>query len=261
MSKRILNDNFRKFVEFHKNKKEFITFAVIGSVVRPEIKKFNDVDCLILTEKRINKQLLLHKTLNHFAFYYNGKSDDIFIYNFNELKISCFYVSQKSFINHVGKILNGQFAEVQLKPWVVGGKIEEVLLGDIKLSDIFFDKTRELTKIKSLLAIYPESFRNKLLNNFSNQIKSKIELQDKIISNDFLFNLGLHEIIILLIRFIYVQQREYLLPLKHIAAGAHSRHLAEKYKKMIGRLLKLPNLKNKKEILNLLKRYINALSL
>jgi len=259
MLRPIQNDTFRKFIKYHQDKKEFLVCAMIGSVVRPEIKSFSDVDCLMLTTKRISHKQIINKTLSKFKSHYNNQSEDVLVYNVSNLRVSCLYMSQTSFLEYIKKVLDAHFLEIRSKPWVIGGKIEEVLLGDIKLSKIFFDKTNKFIKIKNSLAVYPVSFRIRLMNYLEKDIKSKIALQKKIMENDFLFNLGLYEIIISLIRYIYARQKAYLLPLKHITTGVNSKQLPIKYGKIINILLNLPSLKNKNNIIHQLEDYISSI--
>ncbi len=255
------NKAFRNFVKYHQYKKEFLAYAVIGSVVRPEVKKFNDLDCIVLTAKRFRHNQIVNKTLSGFRSHYYNRSDDVLVYNLSNLKVSCLYISQADFLRYMKKVLDADLLEVRPKPWVIGGKIEEVLLGDVKLSKVLFDKTKKFTKIKNSLATYPTSFRIKLMNYLREDIKSKIVLCRKAINNDFLFNLGLYEIIISLIRYIYAGQKSYLLPIKHIAAGVHSRQLPIKYKRIINTLLRLPLLKYKNNRISQLDGYINSIVL
>jgi hypothetical protein len=159
------------------------------------------------------------------------------------------------------KVLNTDLLEVGSKSWVIGGKIEEVLLGDIKLSKVSFDKTNKYTQLKNSLAVYPMSFRIKLMNYLREDIRSKIVLCRKTMENDFLFNLGIYEIIISLIRYIYAWQKVYLMPLKHITVGVHSKQLPIKYKRIINILLRLPLLKNKNSSISQLDGYINSIVL
>ena len=248
---------FKKFIKYHQANKEFLACAVIGSVVRPEVRNFSDVDCVILTKKSLSHSQIINQALRQFKNNYLGQSKDVLVYRIVNFKVSCFYISQVNFFRYVKKILNANLLEVKSQPWVVGGKIEEVLLGDIKLSRVMFDKTGKFTELKNSLVTYPMSFRSKIMNYLKKDIASKLTLQKKIIRNNFLFNIGLYEIIISIIRYIYAQNMAYLLPLKHIASGIHSAFLPVQHRKTIGKLLNIAKIKNKNKIIDKLENYIN----
>jgi len=92
------NTGFKKFIKCHRDNKNFLSFAIIGSVIRPEMKIFNDVDCVILTGKNISNSQIVSRLLYQFKSDCFGQFEDVLVYNISNLRISCFYISQANLL-------------------------------------------------------------------------------------------------------------------------------------------------------------------
>lgn len=256
--------NITQLVNLHKRKKDIISFCIIGSYVKHEIDTPNDIDCLIITKKKFSDRYIVNKILSLSCFDVCKKSDDIFILSINRVNFNLAYFYEKYFYEYISELIDGSIIAIEQKPWVIGGKIPEIFLGDIKSAQIIFDKNNHFIALQKFIKKqYPLKLKKTLLNYIKNEVINKIILINYYLKQKdyFLFYLGVYEIAISIIRYIYVSNDLFLLPIKHVTRGVIDGNLSIKYQRLIKQLFITLKIKQRIKVLNNLKIILKELNI
>ncbi len=223
--KKISDLLIKKIISAHKLNDTIETLAIVGSHNSKIIDKPNDIDCIAITTRDFKdkyfKDILYRIQLTN--KHISQKSDDSFRFFLNDIEFGITYFEHKNFYNHLNRLINGNPESLSIinRPWVIGGKIQEVLLTDIANSNILFDQSsrKKFTCIKNKLKKeFPKRFQNNLLLELKNEIQTKLVLTEKSLrqKNKLIFYTGISDICIALIRYIYTKNNNYLSSLKHV---------------------------------------------
>lgn len=257
MDKDKVNQILNKVIFNHQRNVNIETFCVVGSFINKSIKIPHDVDCLVLTNKKLSERYLHKLILSSIRKTNVIKSDDSFRITIDNIQFGFVYFDIKSFYKEVNSIMNGIKLAIESKPWVIGGKIPEILLTDILSAKVIFDKKGIFVNLqKTLKKEYPKNLRMSLINELKNELLLKINsINDAIVKNDVLrVDIGIGELLIVLVRLIYGQKRVYLIPIKHLSNDFSKFEIL----KRIVNIPKLPTRKRKMEaIKEITKKIIN----
>lgn len=196
---------------------KIMSMSIIGSVAKKCFtNNSSDLDILILVKKDFNDKQFL-SDLKSYGFDFN-LTDDIYACVVNSQNISICFRQYHEFVNKLESLIDGKCYDIIKKSWVIGGKIEEVILTDIKLSIILFDKESKLIKIKNKLN---EDYPLKLhycFKTLSSKILQKINMLLKYIEKNRhsieVFT-GYYEILVDLSRYICFKTKRYHYGYKH----------------------------------------------
>jgi len=216
MEKSIVNFLLLMSLLSHRNAST-LSASIIGSVAKNCFtNKFSDLDILLLVEDDFKDDLFL-LDLKSYGFDFTP-IDDIYVCTINNQDVSICFKHYHEFTNYLEDLINGKYYDIIKKPWVIGGKIEEVVLTDIKFSIILFDKEKKLVKIKNGLN---ENYPLKLHNCFiilSDEILQKACMVLKYIEKNKspieIFT-GYYEILVDLSRYIGFKTQKYHYGYKH----------------------------------------------
>jgi len=218
-----VEENIRRLSYSHKKNKNIETFCVIGSYSKRKNFIPNDIDCLIITNCILEDIVIENFLTNSISIEKDKikKSDDTFRLIIDEIEFGLAYFNNTYFYNYIERIKDGNKKELSIenRPWVIGGRIPEVLLTDILLARVIFDKEGNFNSLQqSLRKKYPKGLKDSLIEDLQNELKNKVTFIDSALSkqNFLIFDIGLGDIVIALIRYIYVQNGIYISSLKHI---------------------------------------------
>ena len=213
-------------VQPHLEDKQVDCFSIVGSYTRVKTgRKPNDIDCLVLTSQNFSKPDF-QKIFDRIEYHDKkilGKSDDSYRLQLGEKEFGLAYFESRKFFEYIQGLIEGktEYISVVNRPWVVGGKIQEIILKDIVDSIIYFDRSagQRLIFFKNLLKEkYPSGLRNSLLQELAEELRIKKVLVQKAWKNNdsLLFNAGISDLSIGLIRYVYVKNSVYMSALKHV---------------------------------------------
>ena len=217
----------KEVADIHFASKLVETFCVVGSYVKKNGVLSNDVDCLIIVKNHTQDDDLAHLVKSLPNSVPLEKSDDTYRTLISGIEFGLAYFESNDFYNSIiGGFIRGDTKSINIvnRPWVIGGKIPEVLLGDIELSQLIFDRSirKRFTHLKKTLSIsYYPVLRKTLLKELRQEINIKLKLTEKALVNRdwMLFEVGLTDISIAIIRYVYAKDGQYMQPLKHIYDG------------------------------------------
>jgi hypothetical protein len=194
-----------------------VSMSIIGSVAKNCFtNNFSDLDVLLLAGNNFkDEQFLLD--LKSYGFDFNP-TDDIYNCIINNQNVSICFKHYHEFVNDLEDLSNGKYCDIIKKPWVIGGKIQEVILTDIKFSIILFDKEKNLIKIKNgLNECYPLKLHN-CFRTLSGEILQRAYMLLKYIEknrNSIEIFTGYYEILVDLSRYICFKTQRYHYGYKH----------------------------------------------
>lgn len=243
MNKNKANNIIEKLVDYHRRNNQIETFCLVGSFVDQKIKLPNDIDCLILTKEELSYNYI-KKLISSFKENLRLKYlDNSFRVSLGKVTFGLGYSYNQSFYEEVDEIMKGNKLFCETKPWVIGGNIPEILLTDIFSANIMFDKPEKFGILQNnLRKKYPLKLKKKLEKDLTNEYNLKTHMVEKTIENGDLVraDIGIGELLILLIRLTYGKNGLYLPPIKHIANNIQG--LSEDTKKVIIELHEIPKL-------------------
>lgn len=209
-----------KTVDVLKPIKSIDSIGVLWSATNINILNPNDIDLLLLTHNNTSSQII--KAFQDTYEYINHSICDDAI-RINMILWSKWYLISvvpkeiKWFIEDITKICIWKNIERVNKPWAAWGYIPEILLSDISKSYILYDKWQLLTNIKNNLNNhYPILLKENLMESLSFEILIKYNQLQNSQNNQLLTAVLESDLIIALIRFLYVTKEIYFIWLKHI---------------------------------------------
>ncbi|MBI2309382.1 hypothetical protein HYU89_00605 [Candidatus Collierbacteria bacterium] len=217
----------KEVADIHFANKLVETFCVVGSYAKKNGVLSNDIDCLIIVKNHTQDDDLIHLVKSLPNSVPLEKSDDTYRTLISGIEFGLAYFESNDFYNSIiGGFIKGNAKSISIinRPWVIGGKIPEVLLGDIELSQIIFDRSirKRFTHLKKTLSIsYHPTLRKTLLKELRQEINIKLKLTERALMNRdwMLFEVGLTDVSIAIIRYVYAKDSQYMQPLKHIHHG------------------------------------------
>ena len=121
-------------------------------------------------------RIILQRTYDNITLY---NSDDVYQIVVQKTTIS-FAVRSIDFIGYLRRLVNGHIPPIEIKPWVIGGNIPEVLISDIQSSVILLDREGEFNQLSMQLQNgYPDSMKRIMIPLLSKEIKQKASLIDR----------------------------------------------------------------------------------
>jgi len=254
MDKKSIEKTINLLVTIHQTNPLIRTFCIVGSFVKNKSLS-HDIDCICINEQDVYEYYF--DNLQHLI---KGKItlkriDDSLRLFINGIEFGLVYFLKDQFYRYVDNLVEGRSLDIETKPWVIGGKIPEVLLTDIVFADIKFDKENKFIKLqKELKKNYPQKLKNSLIRNLRDELNSKIKIVERSLMNgDYLrFDLGISEIALICIRLMYAQNNSYLPPIKHLTDGLFD--IPTACKRNLNEILLSARIDDKKERLRLIKK-------
>lgn len=224
MDIKTINETIIKLENIHKNNPLIKTYCIVGSYPRNKSKS-HDIDCIFITRQKTSNAYYLKKLPNLIKEKVSIiRSDDSLRLFIKDTEFSLVYFLESQFYKLVNDIISGNTINIASKPWVIGGKIPEVLLTDIVFADIKFDKENRFINLrKKLINDYPRDLRNSLFKVLGEELNLKIKMvEESLINEDYLkFELGFGEIILICIRLAFAKKNSYMPPIKHLTDGLY----------------------------------------
>ncbi len=205
-----------KLADSLERQESIISCSLIGSVARKTYRPLkSDIDILILISGG-NDENLLSLAQKHIddLHYENG----IYAGRIESTPVSIALRDYSGFIRHIGSIMAADSLEMHVQPWVVGGEIPEVLLSDVASAIILSDRYGGFREIqKTLRQGYPDKLHNdgRALLMEELRMKCMVALSHFHSGNSFLGDYGLAEVIVILSRVHYMEEKMYHPGFKH----------------------------------------------
>lgn len=204
---------------YHQRNYLFEAFSIVGSFANFPDKFQHDIDCLIVSRKKLPDSFIYTFVSSLSRGIRPIKLDDSFRVSINNIQFGLAYKPRDSFYREIENIIEGKSLAMVHKAWVIGGMIPEVLLTDISVAKILFDKSSRLINIQKELANrYPDNLRLNLTAELKHEFALRLKMIEPLLKEEDLlrFDLAIGELTVLLIRFIFCQNGIYLSPLKHL---------------------------------------------
>lgn len=193
---------------------DILVIAVIGSYAKGINTPQSDVDLLLIVSdsfKINNLRIILQRTYDNITLY---NSDDVYQIVVQKTTIS-FAVRSIDFIGYLRRLVNGHIPPIEIKPWVIGGNIPEVLISDIQSSVILLDREGEFNQLSMQLQNgYPDSMKRIMIPLLSKEIKQKASLMLRT-ENPVLKVIGFNEVLVQYIRIVALHHNIMNFGIKH----------------------------------------------
>ena len=150
MEEKSVNKAINLFVTIHKSNPFIQTFCIVGSFVKNKFLS-HDIDCICISEHNVSEYYF--KNLQHLLKEKVAlkRIDDSLRLLINGTEFGFVYFLKDQFYQYVNNLTEGRILDIETKPWVIGGKIPEVLLTDIVFADIKFDKENRFINLQNKL--------------------------------------------------------------------------------------------------------------
>jgi len=254
MNEKSVNNTINLLIAIHKSNSLIQTFCIVGSFVKNKSLS-HDIDCICINGQDVyeyyfkNLPLLIKEKITL------KRIDDSLHLLVNGIEFGLVYFLKDQFYRYVDNLIEGKFLDIETKPWVIGGKIPEVLLTDIVFADIKFDKENRFINLQNILKkTYPIKLKNNLIRYLEDELISKIKIVERLLTNaDYLrFDLGISEIYLICIRLMFAQNNLYLPPIKHLIDGLYD--IPPVCKRILNEIILSARIDDKKERLRLIKK-------
>jgi len=188
--------------------------AIIGSYAKGISTPQSDIDLLLIVNNGFETdslQTALHQVYGNVTL---STADDVYQATISGTTVS-FAVRSKQFICHLKALTIGCLAPVEIRPWVIGGNIPEVLITDIKSSIILIDREGEFGQLsKLLLNGYPKSMKSMAILHLSKELTQKACLVINT-ENPVLKVIGFYEVLIQYVRIVSLHYNIMNFGIKH----------------------------------------------
>lgn len=151
-----------------KKNKNIYGVCVVGSSTMSE--DYFDIDLLIIGK---NKSKIIEYIVEEFKKYNPYINDDsVRVCGYLEKELGFAVYEYNQMLKDISKYINGIDIIPQYKNWNIVGWLPECLFYDLKNMIITYEQDRKMSKIRNMVATYPQKFKSAIIESCNDKIKN-----------------------------------------------------------------------------------------